>query len=151
MSNLALRNSDRLRHEADAAATFRGTIAAVPDARRWTRRMLAHAGVPADVADTALLLVSELAANAVRHTRSGEPGGRFRLRVRCAAGAVRVECDDQGGRDGARPRYTMSAPDAVGGRGLALVARLSAAYGHRTAPSGGTAHVELRWPAPSRT
>ena len=50
------------------------------------------------VADDALLVCSELAANAALHSRSAAPGGRFTVRVRIlSAEYVRVEVEDQGG------------------------------------------------------
>ncbi|WP_343233452.1 ATP-binding protein [Streptomonospora sp. PA3] len=85
------------------------------------------------------LLGTELAANAVRHSRSGEPGGRYTLRVdRCAEGMT-FTCRDGGLPEtralDARARAHLS-PDPAGleadaerGRGLALVDALSTRWG----------------------
>ena len=124
---------------------FAGVAASVAQARRWVRRVLDDNRVPDEVVDTALLLVSELATNALTHTASGAPGGRFGLRVHSGSGWVRVECDDAGNRTRTHPRYAMSGPDAIGGRGLALVAALAAAYGDRADATGRTVYFELHW------
>ncbi|PRY00838.1 ATP-binding protein [Allonocardiopsis opalescens] len=130
---------------------FAGVAASVADARRWVRRVLDDNRVPDDVVDTALLLVSELATNALSHTCSSRPGGWFGLRVACdrVRRHVRVECDDAGNRTGTHPRYAMSGPDAAGGRGLALVAALATAYGDRADATGRTVYFELHWPKSS--
>ena len=61
-------------------------------ARALTERF--HDGHPA--ADDAVLLISELAANAIAHSASGQPGGTFTLRVQVRDGCVRGEVEDQG-------------------------------------------------------
>ena len=49
------------------------------------------------LADEAILVASELAANAVTHSSSRQPGGRFIVRgVMCPGDYVRVEVEDQG-------------------------------------------------------
>lgn len=53
-------------------------------------------GCPA--ADDVVLMVGEIAANAVLHSRSGQPGGRFTVRVEACPGRwVQVLVDDAGG------------------------------------------------------
>jgi anti-sigma regulatory factor (Ser/Thr protein kinase) len=48
-------------------------------------------------ADDVVLLVSELAANAIAHSASGQPGGTFTVRARvCGASWVHAEVEDQG-------------------------------------------------------
>ncbi|WP_170140838.1 ATP-binding protein [Allonocardiopsis opalescens] len=116
------------------------------EARHWTRQRLAAEGIAGDMADTAVLLVSEVATNACVHTASGTPGGRFRLRVERTEWGVRVECEDQGAPIGTRLGYTMSDPCAIGGRGLALLAELADAYGDRTTATGRTVYFELHRP-----
>jgi Histidine kinase-like ATPase domain len=52
-------------------------------------------GCPA--ADNAVLLASELAANAVTHSASGQPGGLLTIRAETQPGAyLRAEIEDQG-------------------------------------------------------
>jgi anti-sigma regulatory factor (Ser/Thr protein kinase) len=61
-----------------AECAFAGEAAQVGVARRFVAGVLA--GVWPDV-DAAVLLTSELAANAVLHSASGKPGGKFTVRV----------------------------------------------------------------------
>ncbi|WP_106252304.1 ATP-binding protein [Allonocardiopsis opalescens] len=132
-----------------AVHAFPGVPASVGAARRWVRGVLALADLTGEPADTAVLLVSELATNSLAHTASGEAGGWFRLRVRCGPQRVRVECEDAGNRTGARPRYAMSGPEDTRGRGLALVAELADAFGDRADATGRTVFFELhRSPSP---
>src|SRR5215467_5661359 len=90
------------------ARVFAGDAGQVRAARRFVAGALDGCTGVSD----ALLCVSELATNAVLHSRSGRPGGRFTVRATRQAGSVRVEVTDEGGpwgheRDG----------DGQGGRG----------------------------------
>jgi hypothetical protein len=98
-----------------ALTDLAGGLAAV---RRFTRlTLLAWAS---DVAvDDALLIVTELATNALQHA-----GGRPVLRLSVTATEVRVEVFD----DSPAPPVRRPA-GADGGWGLALVERLSSAWG----------------------
>jgi serine/threonine-protein kinase RsbW len=84
------------------------------------------------VAHDAVACVSELAANAVLHSRSGAPDGWFTVRVGLAAGTLRVEVQDQGG-----PWQPQPTGDGLSGRGLAIVAKLAGAWGRRGTSRGG--------------
>jgi hypothetical protein len=77
------------------------------------------------VADEAVLLLSELSANAVAHSASGSPGGKFTVRLQHVPGQyVRGEVEDEGsGWDGS---LRDSARDASG---LLLVIKLASACG----------------------
>ncbi len=80
--------------------------------------------------DDVLLLVSEIASNAVKHSASGD-GGEFEVAVSVAGGAG----TGRGRRPGRRiePRLTErdSQADALtGGRGLRIVDALAAKWGH---------------------
>ena len=87
-----------------------------------------------------MLLVSELATNALAHSNSGR-GGSFTVAVIHRAGDVRVEVADQGGTwapgDGARTES---------GRGLLVVFTLARACGITGDDSGRTAWFELDCP-----
>jgi serine/threonine-protein kinase RsbW len=75
-------------------------------------------GCPA--ADELILMASELAANAITHSRSGQPGGRFTVRANLYPGDYAwIEVIDQG-----RP-WTPPAPGDEHGRGLAIVAAIA--------------------------
>ncbi|MFJ4504257.1 ATP-binding protein [Streptomyces sp. NPDC088864] len=115
---------------------------AVALARLHTADVLAGWGVAADVVDTARLLVSELATNAVRHSEEGEEpvsaspsrsGVRtFELMVEAVPGAVRLSVWD---RDATPPELKEVGVDATGGRGIFIVAALSRAWGYYPALS----------------
>jgi anti-sigma regulatory factor (Ser/Thr protein kinase) len=79
--------------------------------------------------DDAVLLVSELFANSLRHSGSGVPGETVTVTVTSRAGAVRVEVADRGGPG--VPELRQADRDAEDGRGLGLVARLAARWGWR--------------------
>ncbi|MFH9084449.1 MULTISPECIES: ATP-binding protein [unclassified Streptomyces] len=105
--------------------------AEVGRARRWARSRLAGSGITADepLAETLILLVSELVTNAVVHT--GRPAV-LRLCLpgpaaeKCASATVRVEVTDRSSR---APVPRCADDDATGGRGLALVDCLADRWG----------------------
>ena len=74
---------------------------AYPGGPEQVQRVRADLGAILDecpIADEMILVASELAANAVIHSSSGQPGGRFIVRAAVCPGAyVRVEVEDQGG------------------------------------------------------
>ena len=74
--------------------------------------------------DVAVLLVSELFGNSVRHSGSGVAGGTVTVAVPAGDGLVRVEVTDRGGPG--VPRLVPAGGDAESGRGLELVAALAA-------------------------
>jgi anti-sigma regulatory factor (Ser/Thr protein kinase) len=111
---------------------FAGDRAAVSAARRFVRGVLAEVpGAAVAAVYDAETCVSELATNAVEHTRTG-CGGTFRLVVEvhphCPAYAV-IAVEDQGRDDGAGPRVRSAGADgdSESGRGLWMVSQLSAA------------------------
>jgi hypothetical protein len=107
--------------------SFPGTAAHVGQARAFTA--VAADGFPA--ADDAVLLVSELAANACAHTASGQPGGTFTVRVQVNLGVcLHAEVEDQGsGWDG-----DIGAAECP--HGLFLLRELSGDCGARRGPGG---------------
>lgn len=105
---------------------FAGRPQTVALARRFVRQVLdeqVRGGVvAAGTCDDAQLCVSELAANAVRHTRSGGPDGSYRVIVETGPGGrVHVEVCDQGGTD-AVPQVLLGGAES--GRGLWTCAAL---------------------------
>lgn len=114
---------------------FPGSQNQIRQARRFTT---AH--IP-DHPDAALI-VSELATNAVEHTRTGRPGGTFTLTIcRRPDGAALIEVEDQGGPEAfGRPTHGRE-----GGRGLTLVEALATAWGVKGDPTGRTV-----WACPRR-
>jgi anti-sigma regulatory factor (Ser/Thr protein kinase) len=106
---------------------FRGEPSQVPLVRDFVRRYLAgRHGCPASALGDILSCVTELAANAVVHSRSRLPGGHFGVQVDIRAGEwVRVAVDDDGG-----PWEKHGAGDeAEHGRGLQIVYALSVEVG----------------------
>jgi serine/threonine-protein kinase RsbW len=106
---------------------FPGQASAVSQARRFVADVLGD-GFPGR--DDVLLLVSEIAANAVRHSASGD-GGEFEVAVSVAGDLVRVEVGDQGGTSEPQLTGEVAAPDTLtGGRGLRIVDALATRWGH---------------------
>jgi serine/threonine-protein kinase RsbW len=119
---------------------FCGTPASVPDARRFVAELLA--GCPAR--ETLMTCVSELCANAITHTASGD-GGAFIVSVTCPRdGVARVAVTDEGGSS--VPSVGAFDAAAEGGRGLALVAACTSRWGWAEAYPGRTVWAEACWP-----
>ncbi|MET9545791.1 ATP-binding protein [Streptomyces sp. NPDC006627] len=109
--------------------------AEVGRARRWARSRLAGSGIEADepVAETLILLISELVTNAVVHT--GCPAVLRMLLPGVpddAPATVRVEVADRSARP---PRQRHAEGDDTNGRGLELVDGLADRWGWQ--PEGG--------------
>ncbi|MFG3486523.1 ATP-binding protein [Streptomyces sp. NPDC047972] len=116
--------------------------AEVGRARRWARSRLAGSGIGADdtLAETLVLLISELVTNAVVHT-----GCPAVLRMLFAAeGGVRVEVADTSDRP-PRPRHAEG--DDTNGRGLELVDGLADRWGWQPEGVGKSIWCEVD-PAP---
>ncbi|MFI9720459.1 ATP-binding protein [Streptomyces sp. NPDC052396] len=121
----------------------RADPAEVGRARKWARSRLAGSGIGVDepLADTLILLISELVTNAVVHTgcpgvlrmlfpgASGTPGAVTHPR----AGIVRVEVTDNSARP---PRQRCAHGDDTGGRGLELVEGLADRWGWQPEGAG---------------
>ncbi|MEO3874116.1 ATP-binding protein [Nonomuraea sp. B12E4] len=104
-----------------------GVTASVPVARHCVRAVLAGAGC--QVGDV-LLVVTELVANAVEHTRSGIPGGRICIKIqRVTDGLIGIEVVDFGAPTVPYPRKPLECWES--GRGLGLVDALSETWGVR--------------------
>jgi PAS domain S-box-containing protein len=110
-----------------------GHLSEVARARHLTVEVARRVGV--DV-DDAALLVTELATNALRH---GGPG--VDLWLRPTAGGLRVELVD--GRPAGLPRAALPAPEAEGGRGLAIVSALAHSWGSERLAVGKRVWFEL--------
>ncbi len=84
--------------------------------------------------DVAILLVSEIFSNSVRHSGSAAPGETVTVAVIAGDGVVRVEVTDRAGPG--TPELRPAGRDAEGGRGLQLVAGLAARWGWRRRRGG---------------
>jgi anti-sigma regulatory factor (Ser/Thr protein kinase) len=106
--------------------------------------------------DALVSCVSELAANAVIHTASGN-GGYFTVEVSYPrSGVARVSVTDEGGPT--EPAAGAPVTNGIGdgeiddlptcGLGLALVAGAASRWGYTDAGSGRTVWAEVCWPVP---
>lgn len=85
--------------------------------------------------ELAILLVSELVTNSVKHSRSAGPEGTIGVTVTGTSDSIRVAVADAGGVTvpEARP---AGPPDDEGGRGLQLVAELAGEWGYQRTAAG---------------
>jgi anti-sigma regulatory factor (Ser/Thr protein kinase)/DNA-binding XRE family transcriptional regulator len=121
--------------------TFAAHADQVARARAFLDRVLADCPMSED----AVLICSELAANAILHSESARPGGRFTVRAEVWEGAYAwVEVDDQGGRWAADNRAEH------GGRGLEIVAALADYWDIRGDDTGRVVRARLDWPGAER-
>jgi serine/threonine-protein kinase RsbW len=105
------------------AMIFEGLPERVSDVRRFTENVLGD--VPG--VDGAVLIASELAANAIRHSRSGNPDGIFALHLTDFDGRWRICVYDEGGPNTPRAGHPDDSEES--GLGLLLVAAVSRAWG----------------------
>ncbi|ARF57219.1 ATP-binding protein [Streptomyces gilvosporeus] len=115
--------------------SFPADPGAVRTARTKVRETLDDWGLNGAV-DVAVLLVSELVTNSLRHA-TGPIGVRM---VLLSSGALLVEVSDPLPDP---PRERTAAPDDEGGRGLQLVACSSKRWGTRRGKTGKTVWFEL--------
>jgi len=128
--------------------TFPGEERQLGMVRRWLASLLPECPARDDVA----LVVTELAANAVQHTASGR-GGEFAVDVAVSQVMARVCVTDGGSPEGPR---VVADPDGERGRGLVVVANLSARTGVCGDHRGRRVWADVPWvdasataPAPS--
>lgn len=118
--------------------SFPGSPDQVARAREFTRRTLG----PCPATDDAVLLVSELATNALKHTATGL-GGRFDVTILGGVSSVMIAVTDSG--SGSIPACGAPSPQDVAGRGLGLVEFIAERWGHCGGRHGRTVWFELRW------
>jgi anti-sigma regulatory factor (Ser/Thr protein kinase) len=115
----------------------------VASARRARRRLgadLRLAGVSPDAAHDALVVLSELVGNALRHARPLR-AGTLRVRWTRRRDDLEVAVTDGGGPT--YPRNLDLPASALGGRGLAIVDELSETWGVRREPDSTTVYAVL--------
>ncbi|WP_204017812.1 ATP-binding protein [Sphaerimonospora thailandensis] len=118
-----------------------GEESSVPQARLYVRKLLEAADHTR--VDDALLLVSELVTNSVRHSDSGSrPDGRITVVISHRPGALQVKVIDQGSKKQA-PRMLRAAEDSDRGRGLWLVGQIASAWGVYEDDAGRAVWFEL--------
>ncbi|NKZ05967.1 ATP-binding protein [Actinomadura latina] len=107
-----------------------------PEQVRFVRAFAAHLLADFPALDDVLLVLDELAVNAIQHARSGEDGGRFTVDVNMDVAGVIVYVTDQGGPG--EPTLRNPAELAEGGRGLLTVDALAASWSWTGTPRGRT-------------
>jgi DNA-binding NarL/FixJ family response regulator len=112
-------------HEADAS--FEADVSTVPQARAFVRRTLEEWRVANR--DEAMLIVTELAANAVLHA-----GSSYRVRLSASPGLLRIEVSDG---DAGTPEPQPFSSTAESGRGIVLVSAIATSWGIETAGADG--------------
>ena len=124
-----------------AEASFAADVASVGEARRFVGDTLSSWDAD-DLSWTAMLLVTELATNAVLHASTP-----YAVTLeRRTDGTVRIGVADGSVR---KPRPRDYAVDATTGRGLGLVGSLAAAWGTSARQDGKTVWCDLA-PEPSK-
>lgn len=101
------------------------TLKAARESRAFVATVLSAWTVPDDRIDTAKLLTSELATNAITHGQA--EGGTFTLEVRSFGCCLGVDVADD---SPSLPVLHPVAPDVVHGRGLLLVEQLADSWGY---------------------
>jgi serine/threonine-protein kinase RsbW len=124
--------------------TFPGEPSQAPLVRDFVSSCLEGRRCPAEAVQDILVCANELAANAVLHSRSGLPCGYFSVEVACAGQSVCVTVEDSGGPWAERGNAGI---DAECGRGLHIVAALSADMGLTGDDTGRRAWFCCRWGA----
>jgi anti-sigma regulatory factor (Ser/Thr protein kinase) len=120
--------------EPDEGLTLPSGPQSVAAARRYAVESCRTGGYRGDC-DTLVLLVSEVATNALIHG-----AGQVRVRVLDHGPRLRVEISDEAD---AMPALRDFDRDAEGGRGVALVDALAHAWGADPKPGGKTVWFEL--------
>jgi serine/threonine-protein kinase RsbW len=106
-----------------SSRTFRGTSDQIAAVRCFVRSAFGNHLA----CDDAVLVASELAANAVAHTASGDEGGTFTVHLATvSAERVAMFVTDQGGPTVAKARHADV--DAESGRGLDIVTAIASLF-----------------------
>ena len=130
---------------APEAIAFERVYPGTVDQPRVVRANLTEIAGRSPFIDALVLLASELAANAVSHSRSGHPGGTFTVRATLYPGDYAwIEVIDQGGP------WAADNDDEERGRGLAVVAAIAGDgnWGIEGDTSARVAWFRLDWPRP---
>jgi serine/threonine-protein kinase RsbW len=117
---------------------FPGRADQVARARDFARRVIESC----PVLDEAVLLVSELATNALEHTATGD-GGHFDVIVLRCETSLMVGVSDNGSVR--IPASCALDPESENGRGLGLVELIADRWGRCGGRNGRTIWFELRW------
>jgi anti-sigma regulatory factor (Ser/Thr protein kinase) len=120
-----------------STVTYPGSTEHVSAVRDDLRRLLHRCPMTDDV----ILCASELAANAVLHSRSRLPGGTFTVRARIRPGDhAQIAFEDDGGP------WTPGTPDTTGHHGLDIVRALATDWGIDGNHTSRTIWARFDWP-----
>ena len=97
-------------------------------------------GVPDGARDDAMLVLSELVSNAVKHA-APLPSGEIAVRWEVQADLLHIEITDGGATT--RPHASAVALSSLGGRGLEIVRTVSSQWGVTEAPESVTVWAEV--------
>jgi anti-sigma regulatory factor (Ser/Thr protein kinase) len=115
---------------------------ATPEHVRAVRASLRELLNGCPVTDDVLLCGSELATNAIQHSRSARTGGRFTVRAEVhPQDYILIEVEDGGGP------WAEPAGDPGRGRGLDIIGALAASWGIKGDDRGRVVWARLDWPA----
>lgn len=117
---------------------FRGVPGQVRAMRRWIQGVLPEY----DPVDDLVAIGSELANNAVTHTKSMLPDASFTVQVGWSAEYARVVVGDRGAAS--EPRLKLGST-ATSGRGLEMVAALASAWGVVGGAHGRWVWADVPW------
>jgi serine/threonine-protein kinase RsbW len=126
----------RVLHARPKRRAFPGRADQITLARDFTKRVLGSC----PVADEAVLLVSELATNALEHTMTGN-GGQFEVTIYRDKTSLLIGVTDNGSDK--TPASGNLDPEAETGRGLRLVELIAHRWGHCGGRHGHTVWFEL--------
>jgi anti-sigma regulatory factor (Ser/Thr protein kinase) len=118
--------------------TFDAAPVTVPKARHTVMARLIQAGCAIETIETAALLTTELAANAVQHAAGG---GGYTVEVDVDLTHVHVEVRDGDRRLPLRPLREPA--DAESGRGLSIVDTFASRWGVRPVDAGKVVWFDL--------
>lgn len=117
--------------------TFAPESASLRSARRGLTQAVEAAGVTGDVVDDALLVLGEIAGNAVRHART-----EFTVTLRYDDGVLRIEVFDLDTRP---PALLGLDTQSTSGRGLHIVVELADEWGWQTTDDSGGQAGKVVW------
>lgn len=125
-----------------------GNLTAVRSIRGRVREFLERSQLPDPVVDDAELAASELATNALLHSRSGQTGGVMTLFIRCEHPLVRIAVADQGEKNSEASGETATAREENGdyGRGMLIIESCTSRSGEYWSDSTHTAWFEIDVP-----
>jgi anti-sigma regulatory factor (Ser/Thr protein kinase) len=126
----------RADNDAESTRVFPRQLRSVGGARDWLASFLDEQHVPVRMCDDAVLVISELATNALRHGL-GDIVARVSLRD---SGAVHLAVTDAGRE---LPELQPLDPARLGGVGLQIVDQLSERWGIAPFPGGKTVWATL--------